>query len=775
MIREIIDIVERKEIKVISFDIFDTLIFRHAKVPSDIFKKSFDKNPELFPEHIDAEDWRRLRIVTEKKARNEKYQTDESYEVTLDEIYSYLPKFFDNKKKIMEKEIEEEIDNCFKNPMIYDTILELSNRGHTIVLISDMYLSQSIISRIISSCDISTELFSGIFISNEYNKSKRTYGLYKEVLNKYCIRPEEMLHVGDNTISDIASAKQIHINTYFYNTISESRCRFPNFVIEGIAPFECDNENYSLRILSASDSNDFWYDIGATIFGPFYTYFAQWIIWEAKRRNINKIRPIMREGDFLSKIIRVAAEKNDAEVDVAPLFASRMAVFSAGFENITAKDIIYLLGTHNMRLVELFHILKMDDEIKEYHQYKDLTLNELKTIPFGEESVFDMIKEWLLNDEIIKLIREHNKYSSKTAIEYFKIMGLDNQALTIDLGWRGSIQNAIDRLFVQYGEMELPSHYLCLAKPDVANNLYPCSDIRGFLGNFGSDSELTRAPFARIIELSLMSTVGTTVGYTSTEKTEPIVMKVEYPEWQVKAIKRLQDGILHFQDNYYKYASDVMKDGSRIREKAPELYGIIDRMMRYPLVGEAKELKNLQYDQNMGGTGFTQILSDFEVEKIENMGIGNYYKEVYEYRVAWKSGMNSIVDPLIFIKSLNMSKASYKTVSRLLLIQDAIDQAETENMDIILVGAGRNLRSFIYYFIILDKISLVKSIWDNGEEKQGAIYNGISVTYPNKEEKGYFLCTVENVGIEKALCGQIANLFENDIIFRGLGYQYTAE
>ena len=101
---EYIKHLEDENIKVVSFDIFETIAFRKVAKPIDIFKivgnKKFVK--KIFH---NGDAFLNYRIAAEKNARVNKKNTQE---VTLEEIYSYLPIDKETQKQIIELEIKEE-------------------------------------------------------------------------------------------------------------------------------------------------------------------------------------------------------------------------------------------------------------------------------------------------------------------------------------------------------------------------------------------------------------------------------------------------------------------------------------------------------------------------------------------------------------------------------------------------------------------------------------------------------------------------------------------
>ena len=95
--------------KYVSFDVFDTLIFRTVAHPNDIFDivqlvytKLYDKKICSFPKE---------RVKAEQNVRRLHIGKD----ITLDEIYDNLDYEESIKNKLKELEIKVELENCIPN------------------------------------------------------------------------------------------------------------------------------------------------------------------------------------------------------------------------------------------------------------------------------------------------------------------------------------------------------------------------------------------------------------------------------------------------------------------------------------------------------------------------------------------------------------------------------------------------------------------------------------------------------------------------------------
>ncbi len=191
-----------ENIKLISFDIFDTLLLRMVHKPIDVFKEVWK---EAVKEGITLSDlsggeFIKLRAEMELRARRKAIDR----EVTLEEIYAEFPDFIvRDRKKLMDLEVETEARLCYWNDSIYELILKAKEKGIPVVLLSDMYLGKKRITYILEKNGIDVSLFEDIFISCDYRKNKTKGELFDLLVDRFkTISPSMMLHIGDNKSSD---------------------------------------------------------------------------------------------------------------------------------------------------------------------------------------------------------------------------------------------------------------------------------------------------------------------------------------------------------------------------------------------------------------------------------------------------------------------------------------------------------------------------------------------------------------------------------------------
>ncbi len=196
--------------KYISFDVFDTMIFRTTLKPEDVFDIVQSKLE-------DCGKWRHqfrfrdIRQEAEKRAR----KNNSSGEVLLDAIYDEMQFLSDHEKKdLMQIEQETEYELCYPNPDMLKLYKDFLGQKKKVVFCSDMYLPSDTIRKLLEKCGISD--FEKLYVSGELGVNKRSGELFDFVLSDLGIDKKEILHIGDNPIGDYLTPKTRRICAFLY-------------------------------------------------------------------------------------------------------------------------------------------------------------------------------------------------------------------------------------------------------------------------------------------------------------------------------------------------------------------------------------------------------------------------------------------------------------------------------------------------------------------------------------------------------------------------------
>jgi len=198
--------------KIVSFDIFDTLVTRKINDPNvvfDVIEYKHTQN-ESAP----------LPLFNERM--NTAGQVLGSYQgmiddISIDEIYENMS-FYKNSS--FEKDTE--IQMCVPHPLGIQLYQYALSRNKRIYITSDMYLDKLTIEQILKRCGLTH--WDELFLSSIVGKKKDTGRLYQHLLRKAekeNILANDILHIGDNWKSDIHKAKAAGIKPIRFSPLYE--------------------------------------------------------------------------------------------------------------------------------------------------------------------------------------------------------------------------------------------------------------------------------------------------------------------------------------------------------------------------------------------------------------------------------------------------------------------------------------------------------------------------------------------------------------------------
>ncbi|MEM5882224.1 MAG: hypothetical protein QXS69_02065, partial [Candidatus Aenigmatarchaeota archaeon] len=220
IINDIDELVNKKNIKLISIDIFDTILLRNNKCELRRFYEISQRFADLLK--IDFIEIFLLRIMIHKETyRYFAKGLDNTIEGDYINQLEILCKVLDRKKylnELLEIEINYEIENTLMNPFFMKILDYVKSKNLNIIATSDMYFSSEIIKRIL---DYHSKIHQlnlnnlSIYSSASHLLSKRMGGIFDIIKKDYKISNSyEILHIGDDYYSDYIKPKEKNITTY---------------------------------------------------------------------------------------------------------------------------------------------------------------------------------------------------------------------------------------------------------------------------------------------------------------------------------------------------------------------------------------------------------------------------------------------------------------------------------------------------------------------------------------------------------------------------------
>jgi predicted HAD superfamily hydrolase len=481
--------------KVISFDVFDTLITRLLSRPKDVFQL-VELRAKLLG--IDCTGYAEVRIAAERTAR-----AKGAPEVTLDEIYVELAAVFrfDHEQidQLKGLELQVERDVCVAKPAgkkLYNTALA---SGVPTVITSDMYLPRDFIEELLNHCGY--DGWTDCFVSCEYSATKASGALYGIVANSMGVKPSDIIHVGDNLRSDILHAHREGLSTW---KVSENYQEVENAsesVVLG-----------SQAVCGSPVGEDGGLDLerfGYRSLGPILVGFCEWLAVQLRQEGIEKVFYLARDGLIVQKTMD---QLGISTLHGKYLYASRRALQVPFFALLDSFDDI-VTSMFLPRMVSLRTVFGktglekgvVADKMKEVGVDPDVE-RPSKSIASDQEA--------LRAFEVLRPLIKKNSYAELSIlVDYLKQNDFAGRVAIVDIGWFGNMQVALERICQNaHIDTEIHGYYVGLS-PEGGHQLKHL--MKGYLFDVSHDRGLFEKEccYNLIFETLFSAVHGTTRGY----------------------------------------------------------------------------------------------------------------------------------------------------------------------------------------------------------------------------------------------------------------------
>lgn len=206
----------------VSFDLFDTLIRRRLLKVNEVHDTVSAYALALVGRRKESSPFDltllRYRMSDSLKSFDGKGTQEPLIDDVWDRIIAQYVQDDVERKAIVEQVVGFEVAIEASNLELIDGVKELLTRlkadGKVVTAISDMYFSRAVMEEILKNLGI-FELFDHIYISADSKLTKQTGDLFQAVLGDLKLEPYQLLHVGDNSHSDIAMAKKVGMDCVF--------------------------------------------------------------------------------------------------------------------------------------------------------------------------------------------------------------------------------------------------------------------------------------------------------------------------------------------------------------------------------------------------------------------------------------------------------------------------------------------------------------------------------------------------------------------------------
>lgn len=605
----------------VSFDVFDTFVMRACATPDGVIERAFQLTSvsAMFPDVSVA--FVEHRRQAEARARKNALARGGSSEVGIAEIYALFPyRLFGLSREMLpqliDAELRAEIELCRANPAVLLRYTQLRAMGARTGFISDTYWSTAQLELLLRSCCL--DLQWDFLYSSSDSGTNKGGDLFKRYLAEQAADPRYAVHLGDNIRADIDGAEKHGIDAIHLpqadaalTAIFGREASLAKLLCQS-KPSTLDGGMRTLRRLVAAQTpkQSPAFELGRSVLGPVMHAFDAFVadrIGALARPDAKVCIGFLGRDGFLSH--RIWTQSRDAEATYLEI--NRRVGMMASADT---------LGP----LIDLIKELPALDaatfaSITKYNSRKADAF--FARLPNGQASGRDVAKALpgLIDARDIAELAAKLRRELMTYLRA-RFPGFDTctDFVVVDLGYSGSIQKALRRVFDIEG-VTARIHGLYLLTLD--DGFCECGDDDSFEGMI---SDIVVTPHVKrmllrnvaVLEQMCCAPTGSVLGYR-----DGVVVhedNLQAPD-QLALADAVQAGTLAAIDAACAQARLLGIDPfSDLRTAASVAVATLGRLLLLPTDAELVLLGTMMHDVNLGTTALTpfidaEILAAYQV------------------------------------------------------------------------------------------------------------------------------------------------------------------
>lgn len=298
---------QNPEIRLVVFDIFDTLITRPLIDPESTKRwVAIQLGQPDYPA-------RRHGAEAELRARTE-------HDVGLAAICAEYVRLFGNQDgdaaRLQSAEEAVELALAAPRPGYAELPLMAHRAGKRVVLASDMFLSEAHLRQMLQQCGIND--FDVLYVSSEVGVRKSSGGMYHHILKQEQVAPHQALMVGDHPVSDQHIPSGIGLKVMGLESLRALAEQSPRFApwqtramaedvatevwIGLIAQRFFGSVGHGISLDRAALTQGGRVNIGYAITGPLLVAFSEWLQNQVVADKVDRLYFLSREGQLMQAV-----------------------------------------------------------------------------------------------------------------------------------------------------------------------------------------------------------------------------------------------------------------------------------------------------------------------------------------------------------------------------------------------------------------------------------------------------------------------------------------
>ena len=469
--------------KLYSFDVFDTCLVRTFANPADLFYHLGERilcishgNCALDTKYgrEEVSELAQARVAAEKSAHGVRTHED----ISLADIYEQfadLPLWGISPDEMRREEIKIELETARPVVETRTRVEALQAAGKRVVYITDMYLPAEVIQQMLERCGYQVPEGS-LYVSNQLGLTKRSGNLFRHILKEEGINANQLLHCGDGIESDFLGARKAGVVGEVIDSTHLNRFEKAVLGVPSDKPWipgRIAGIMRSTRLgFNGPDDLKPTAEIASSVIAPLLTGFVSWVIQDARKRGLERLYFVARDGQILHKVGKALAIEDSPELHY--LYGSRQAWYLPSVFSVDREELEFVLlpgqssaPRHNLKRLALTPE-ELSESLEQYGFAADTWDTQLR------EDQIEQFWKFVEDPQVSEMIIQKAQEARELALAYFEQEGLlrDDKWAIVDVGWTLRTQGSFRKILASAGQAHTLGYYLGITKARFSSLSY---------------------------------------------------------------------------------------------------------------------------------------------------------------------------------------------------------------------------------------------------------------------------------------------------------------
>ncbi|MES9993401.1 MAG: glycosyltransferase [Candidatus Thiodiazotropha sp.] len=608
----------RDGLKCVSFDIFDTLLARVIEPPEAVqFAVCREVANLLGGNHSEQSVWQ-ARQNAENQLRAQSREHSGDGECHFDDLVDEWAQALDSEMpttrlvyKIHQIEMEMESLALYVKPQIVELLEWIRGLGLKLIATSDMYLGKRHIKEILADKGV-LEHLDELHISSETGLCKHSGKLFQHILESHDWAANELLHIGDNPISDsqaLLAHGGIGLHLHEKGELTrraEQALHYDMCQHGGPWPGIWFSRIYDAMLTRQEQNIDkaFFYRYGRHQLGALFNIYMAGLIEAIRRDGIDKLFFVARDGYIFQQLYSHWKGAEDPQSDY--LYASRKTIMAASISEGMSLDQarMALLNPKQQGLLSILKTFGLQsgefELFAQRHGFQEMD----KPLRDHQDS---RLRDFLEDQEVQAKIKSYGTQCRDYLERYLEQLGFfsHNAVAFVDIGWNGTIQKYLKSAFGHRADFPKMHGYYFAFVGKIHQEFGDDNQVHGLLYDANSDHEAfkTAADFEELFEQGARSLEATTLGYSEEKGSISPILKQDDARDRIaeihcnESIKQIHAGVLSATQ---AFIDAQCLTGLNFDQLRPYGFALLERIVVYPTREEVEEITGLAHSEDFG-------------------------------------------------------------------------------------------------------------------------------------------------------------------------------